>query len=82
MQVVLLQVAAGAELYKVPKPPNERLHFVRNILMIFFFSFLAPLVYPSSFVPGFINFKIISEIKELVVKATRLLLSTAGSAGR
>ena len=80
MQVVLLQVAAGAELYKVPKPPNERLHFVRNILMIFF-SFLAPLVYPSSFVPGFINFKIISEIKELVVKATRLLLSTAGSAG-
>ena len=81
MQVGLLQVAAGAELYKVPKPLNERLHFVRNILMIFF-SFLVPLVYLRSFVPGFINFKIISEIKELVVKATRLLLSTAGSAGR
>ena len=47
-----------------------------------FFFFFVPVVYPSFFVPGFINFKIISEIKELVVKATRLLLSTVGSTGR
>ena len=78
----LFHIVAGAELYKVPKPLNERLHFVRNILMMFFFFFFVPVVYPSFFVPGFINFKIISEIKELVVKATRLLLSTVGSAGR
>ena len=78
---IAVQVAAGAVFYQVPKLLNKRLHFVKNVLMIFFF-FLAPAVLRSSLVPGFINFIIISELKGLMVEAIRLLLSTAGSAER
>lgn len=82
-RVIKLPCAGGASpgVELVPKLLKERLHFVRNILMNFFF-FLVLLVFPSSLVPGFINFVIISELKGLIVEASRLLLCTAVSAER
>lgn len=82
-RVIKLPCAGGASpgVELVPKLLKERLHFVRNILMNFFF-FLVILVFPSSLVPGFINFVIISELKGLIVEASRLLLCTAVSAER
>lgn len=83
-RVIKLPCAGGASpgVELVPKLLKERLHFVRNILMNFFFFFLVLLVFPSSLVPGFINFVIISELKGLIVEASRLLLCTAVSAER